>query len=259
MQKFILLIFIFTNAPALVAKEIRVLADPWCPYTCTPGSDKEGVIIDMMREAFKGTKHSVKYVERPWTRAIEEARSGKAEAIAGAYLSDAPGFVAPDVSQGYSTSCFYTQNSSNWKYSGNTKSLENLKVGVIEGYAYDDILDPYIASNKSNRKRIDVVSGVDTMTKLIKKLDAGRIDTFVDDTPVVEYNLAEMGGKISFRNAGCTKSQRLFALFSPKNPNSRAFAKILSDGMLKLYSTKKIHEIYSRYGLEEPPPLKLLK
>jgi polar amino acid transport system substrate-binding protein len=56
-------LFIFIFQVSLYAKsEIRFAADPWCPFTCEPGTSHEGLIIEISRKIFEDAG----YVKQYW-------------------------------------------------------------------------------------------------------------------------------------------------------------------------------------------------
>ena len=54
-------------------------------------------------------------------------------------------------------------------------------------------MDDYIRRNKSNKQRIDVISGEDCLARNFTKLKLGRIDATIDDGMVISNFLKRTG------------------------------------------------------------------
>ena len=131
------------------ADTIYMYADDWCPYNCTPESEKPGFVIEIGRAIFEEYGHSVVYRRVPWERAIVMARKGDIHAIVGADQIEAPDFIFPENEQGVMEYRFYTQKNNPWVYSG-LSSLGSQQLGVINGYSYSTELDKYIEETKKS-------------------------------------------------------------------------------------------------------------
>ena len=81
-------------APSNPRQRVVIAADPWCPHNCEAGSEHEGYMIDIAREAFGLAGIDVEYVNMSWARALQQARDGYIDAVVGALPGDAPDFVA---------------------------------------------------------------------------------------------------------------------------------------------------------------------
>lgn len=233
------------------AETISVRADTWCPYNCTPNSSKPGYMIEILQQTLGKKGHTIEYLEMNWARAITDARAGKFNAIVGASKTDAPDFVFPESSQGNNASCFYVLPKTNWKYTDLT-SLESATVGVVRDYSYDDgEFDKYIKLNQKNSKRVDVISGDDPLSRNINKLASGRITTLVEAESVVQYHQANNTKVTPITKAGCLKNVPVYIAFSPVNPQSKAYAQIVSEGMVELRKSGALKKILAKYGLKD--------
>ena len=57
--------------------QIVLVADEWCPYNCSPDSEKKGYMIDLASQILGEAGHTVKYRAINWSRSISKAREGK--------------------------------------------------------------------------------------------------------------------------------------------------------------------------------------
>lgn len=238
----------FLVAPAFAKETIEVLADQWCPVSCEPTSTTPGYMIDILQEAFPEPTFEVRYRTASWSRALAEVRSGRSQAVVGAMRGDAPDFVFPKQEEGLSETCFYTGQNSEWGYHG-IQSLNSIRIGVSKGYSYSADIDAYIKSNTDNLKKIDFVTGDNPLESSLSKIDAKRIDAFLEDSFVIRYRSHSHEIKTQLRNAGCIELKPLYVAFSPKLKNSDLLAKRLSNKMQDLKKSGKLSAIMKRYGL----------
>lgn len=241
---------ISASAQENVEKTVTIVADEWCPYNCAPESDAPGILIEIAQRAFEKEGIKVKYSILPWTRAIEEARQGKHNAIVGAAVADAPDFIFPSTPQFRMRNAFYTKPDSQWEFK-NLHSLKDVSLGVIKDYTYSDEIDAYVTENQSNLSKVQVAAGEDALETNIKKLLGGRITALAEDKNVVEMFLKdnpEYQNKL--RSAGYvedTPDNDIHVAFSPAHENSKHYAEIMARETDRLIETGEIKEILVRY------------
>jgi polar amino acid transport system substrate-binding protein len=229
------------------ADEITLMADSWCPYNCEPNSAEPGVFIEVATQALQAKGHKVKYSLLPWSRALSDARNGKITGVVGAGLLDAEGLELAEP-MGSSSNCFFVPKSSKWTFT-DAKSLESITLAAIAGYTYTEEIDAYIA-NPKNAKKIDVIGGDDALEKNIKKVAAGRVDAFLEDSNVVNYNLAKMKLADKVQKAGCAKSLPISVAFSKKNPKAKEFVKIVNDHLASMKKNGSYETLKKKYRME---------
>ena len=238
-----------TNS-ALNDNVISIVADEWCPYNCAPDAKNPGIIIEIAKLAFAKVGKEIKYEIRPWTRAIDETRAGIHHAIVGASIDDAPDFIFPEIHQAEMLNHFYVKNDNDWKFAG-IDSLYKISLGVIKGYSYKDELDSYIEKYSSDNTRIQFSSGEDALETNFKKLVTGRISVLIEDKNVVENFLMEHPEFANqIKSAGILEeidTNRLFIAFSPANPKSKEFAKIITEETKRLIESGELEKIKNKY------------
>lgn len=230
----------------LSADIITLRADVWEPFVGTPGSSSQGYMIEIAQKVFTEAGHTVDFQEMPWNRAIGAAKAGQINAIVGAFKSDAPDFIFPDNELGISKTAFFVLNDGNWKYDG-VSSLKDVKLGIISGYSYGDEVDAYIKKGEN----VDVSFGDNALDVGIKKLIGKRIDTFAEDESVMLAYLKKTGQSDKLKSVGYLPSENVYIAFSPVNPKSKEYAKILSDGIAKLRASGELAKIMAKYGLKD--------
>ncbi len=250
-----LLVFLLIISSGCVAwaERLTFVADSWCPYNCTPGSQREGILIEIIKQVFEARGFTVEYRVSSWSRAIKDARRGKYTGIVGAFHDDAPDFVFSSHPIIESQQAFFAERKSTWQYTG-IPSLSKVSLGVIQDYSYAPELDKYIQKNKNNPRLIQVSSGEEALKNIIKKTLLGRISAFVEDSRVEEYVARSMGVDGQLKAVGVLVTQDVFVAFSPANVRSGEFAVMLEEGIVELKQSGKFDQILSRYGVSLPTP-----
>ncbi len=233
------------------AKNITLFADPWCPFTCGENDKNKGLIIELAQVILGSKGYTVTYKERAWARSLEDVRKGQGDAVAGAVADEVSDFVMPKNEQVTIKDCFYALDASTFQYK-NFESLKGKKIGIVQDYEYSEDISNAIA-NKTPGYSFEAVSGVDTFKKNIQKLNAKRIDAFIEEDSVFLYHSNTDANTKGVSQKGCIEPQKLFIAFSPhptKKAQSDELAKILSDGMKDKSLEKQRAEIFKKYGLK---------
>ena len=237
----------FTN---FNADKITLVADPWLPYVGIEKSSKQGYMVEVAIEAFKEAGHTVRYINRPWARAISGTRSNKFTGLISTYKTDAPDFIFPKETMGKSTSAFFVLEGSKWTFT-NIESLKNKVLGVVKGYSYGKILDNYVTENANNRGLVEFSYGEQGLESLLKKLKAKRIDCFASNIAVLNKFLQNNKNYSYVKEAGTISTSDVYLAFSPKHPKALEYAKALDIGIKKMRKDGRLKQILTRYGLKD--------
>lgn len=247
----LILLFICCFIQAAAAETLSIRADIWPPYNDEPKSNKPGYMVMVLMEIFLRQGYILDYQILSWDESLDAVRKGQFNAVIGASKDDAPDFIFPKESFGISDTSFFVKPETKWKFNG-INSLKKVRLGIIEGYAYDEDLDAYIMANKLT-DRIVVSTGDDPMKDLILKLQSGQIDAIAEDSNVMMSSL--LSGKIPFKgivSAGSLKDKaNLYIAFSPKNPKSKELAAKFDAGIKDLRNSGKLQAILGLYGLTD--------
>ncbi len=239
------------------ADTITIKSDEWCPFNCKPGSAQPGYMIEIAKTIFRKAGHTVSYSINPWIRSIYLARKGKISAIVGATKGEVADFTFPEEEFGISMTYFFVKKGNPWRYKG-VASLKNLKIGIQVDYEYGERLDEYfhkhINLNKIHELRVENPLEVN-----IKKLAMGRIDTVPENKAVFINKAKQMGLLKKFVEAGADpikskkdyESIKVYLAFSPKNPKSKEYAKIISEGIKSMRASGELQKILNKYGLSD--------
>lgn len=249
MTVFVLTVLTLFTLPniASAGEAIRLRADAWCPYNCAPDADKPGYMVEIARVLF--TDGGVDYQLMPWTRAVEEAREGKVDAVAGATAEDAAGLSFGKQALGASQTVIITRRGDPWRYAG-PASLAGRKLAAVRDYSYGDELDAYIKAHEKDGGRLELVSGDDVTDQNLKKLLAGRVDAVVEDRNVAEFALVAQGMEGLVEQQPVGPAEPLYLAFAPGPAGIERAAK-LDAGIQALRQSGELGRILARYGLSD--------
>ena len=248
----ILLIFITSFVSFTKAETLVIAADIWCPINCAPDGERPGIFVELAREIFAEAGITVDYRVMNWARTLYGVRRGELNAIIGAGIEDAPDFIFTTTPIAHSHICFYTLSDSTWQFS-DIPSLTKVRVGVINDYSYDKELDTYIDQNRSNSKRIQIVSGEKALERNLDKLRRGRLDTVLENRWVIQTMLRQQGMQGKLREAGCSKSNiPIYLAFSPALPSSAHYVVLLEQGLQRYRANGRLQELLNSYGVRLP-------
>jgi polar amino acid transport system substrate-binding protein len=233
------------------AETITLAADEWAPFNIQPGKQPEGYMVDIAREVFQAHGITVVYQLVPWKRALEGTKKGEYTAAIGPTHAEAPYLIFPKEELAQNFLSFWVKKGNPWRFK-NRDSIKQISLGVIEGYDYRKWLNVYATNNRQDSSKIQFVSGTAPMEMNLRKLLAGRIDALVDNEAVVRYSAKQLGmlDKIELAGHG-TEPADCYIAFSPVNQHSRSYARILSDGIVKLRKTGRLKQILAGYGLRD--------
>jgi len=249
-------LFVFFSV-GVHADTITIKSDEWCPFNCEPGSDSPGYMIEVARIIFQKAGHTLIYESMPWSRSIDQTRKGNIDAIPGASKGEVPDFIFPDEEFGASMTYFFVKKGTSWKYK-DVSSLAKVRIGVQDDYEYGEGIDEYIEKNK-NTTSVQAVKSEDPVSLNLKKLIKGKIDAVPEDKLVFLYNAKKMGvldqveevGVIPTLNMEDFEATKVYIAFSPANPKSVEYAKLLSNGIKEMRASGELQKILDKYGLAD--------
>lgn len=205
-------------------------------------------MIELSEQILKKHGYTLDYQILNWSRSIHEAKIGKIDGIIGAGKEDAEGFFLPSEPQGLTQYSIYGLPKTTWKYL-NQDSLKNVKLGVINAYTYDNGTNELLTSKHPS---LEIVSSDDPLEQLIRFVQSERIIGFVESDFVLDYFL-KTKHKTKLKKLGQVKpnSQELFLAISPKHPEGKKIAQILSEGTKELRANGGLKKILKKYGLKD--------
>ena len=247
MSKLILVGIIGILTFPINADEVKLSTDAWCPYSCDPGSDKQGILVDVAMKIFNKAGHTVNYKSMNWARAIVLVRTGKHDGLIDAYKSDAPDFIFPEESVMISKMCFFSKQEDPWEFKG-YDSLKGRKISVSKGYSYGKEFDAYIEKNKGkSNSTINTIHGMDLIKRRMWQMSRGQIDTILEDWSVFSHQVKPYKKFKGVKNAGCLPEEELYIAFSPNKNSSQNYADLISEGLREMKASGELEAIIDKY------------
>lgn len=174
--------------------------------------------------------------------------SGRFKGLLTATKAEAPHLAFTSVPSMYYQMCFFTSEMQNWLYTG-TRSLNDVNLAIVKDYGYGEPLDSYIRENK-NKENLFEISGYDSVQRLIQLLEKDRVEAFIEDKYVVDWQLDR---ESNLRNAGCLKAIPFYMAFDPEFAQSSGIIKIIDQALSEPKSQRLLHQVYlPRYFSTQP-------
>jgi len=238
-------------SPCATAAEVLSLrADNWCPYNCAPNDPAaEGILVDLMRDAFSSKGYRIDYDILPWTQAVADVRTGRfngALAVAG---TDSVGLLHTVKAQMITINCAYGLATSTVKIS-KASDLKILKsIGVAKDYSYGAATDR-VLHDPSMKSVVIPLGGDSPLQTNIRKVLDGKIDAFIEDINVMDYQISTKN-LTNLKSLGCTEDRdNLWIGFTATNPKAKEWIEILDKAQTAFEGSGKMNAYYKKYGIK---------
>jgi len=233
------------------------VSEAWCPYTCDPGSDMPGYLVEVMTEAFGQHGISVDYRKMPWTRALTGVESGQLDAILGVVEGNHGRSILCQESLDRDETVLVVRRGEVFDFAG-PQDMEGKRIGVAADYTYDNNgrLDRYLLRRRYNQDRIVTIYSDGPLESLYAMLQSGRIDIFPENRHVALYGARKlsMEGEVEFVSTGM--GDHVFIAFSPTARGTHLAGR-LDEAIRIMREDGRLAAIQSRYGIgagESPTP-----
>lgn len=168
------LAFVPMQSAAHAWMKLKIATAEYAPYTSTD-MQHDGYINHIIADAFLETGVVVEFVSLPWDEALEATLRGDYDALSyGNFVRSREKEFHHSAPISAESLVFYTHTNSGLKTWQTLDDLASLKVGITEGYLYNDELSAFI---KNNNNIVKFKSDKESLEALI----AGEIDVFPID------------------------------------------------------------------------------
>ncbi|MDO3381260.1 substrate-binding periplasmic protein [Gilvimarinus algae] len=238
------------------AETITLVADQWCPYNCDPAAERPGFMVEIAQRAFAAEGIEVVYLTLPWLRALQATAHGSYDAVIGASVIEARGFVFPDIEQARMRNGIWALQGRAWQYAG-VDSLKQVRLGATGGYSYGPAVERYL-NHPDNAAGVTLLFGDEPLSRGISMLKRGRLDALLEDEQVMRYALRQSGEENALVLAGLVENtdefSKIYIAFSSARENSDKYARILSEQTRRLRQSGELHDILAHYNLTDWQP-----
>lgn len=244
----IISLFMVLFASSLVAqsKKIVAAADPYPPFV-DPTLPRQGLSLELAREAFKTQGYDLEFKQVPWARAEAGLVAGDYDIIPDAWMTDARKKTQLfSVSYAENSVKFIKRKGDPFEFNG-LPSLKGKTVGVVRDYNYGDAF-----LNDPGFKR----EAVDALLTNIDKLVLGRIDLTLEDeivaSSLVSRKDQKLLDKLEFtKNALATN--KLYITSGLSNPRHQEIIDAFNKGLAVIKKNGSYAKILKSYGITSAP------
>lgn len=246
MRSLLLCLWLVTGAVS-AADTLRIVSpDYWCPFSCQQGAAQEGFTIEILRAIFEPLGYQVVFSNANYSRALQSVREGHSDAIPSALKAEAPDFVFPAEPISRNRFCVYASPDSQWRYR-QPSDLENLQIGLIQGYDYGAPLSAWVAGHQ---QQFSVQTGDNLVQRLASMIRLQRLDGFIEEENLVAF-LQRQQPQLALRKAGCEAPVYGFLGLSAANPRAALISRQFDTGLRRLRQSGELEAIMARYGLHD--------
>lgn len=239
----------FSGAAGMArADVIRLRADQWCPFNCIPGSLAPGFMIELAREALAPFGHQIDYANLSWARSQVQVQTGEINGLIGTDDYEMPDLIfGPPLGQYQEALVFRTDEA---RPVTTPEDLQGLRLGALQGYEYNDLLQEYVTTHQSDATRVQLLSGENRINRNLRKLLNHRVDVLLGEYSVLLYALhtQALRDRVDLILLP-EEASPLYIGFSPALDSSPLYAAQLSAGIRRLKHTGRYDQIMARYGL----------
>jgi polar amino acid transport system substrate-binding protein len=239
------------RAAPTTPRVVTICSDPWMPYAGESGAGAdEGYVVALARAALQRGGYQVRYVVAPWSRCIADVQAGRWDAIACVDAREVPDAVYPEEPVGETRPSFFVRRDSKWRYQG-LASLEEIRLGAIQGYAYADEVDGWIKAHAGDDRHLFLASGTEPLRRLFEMLEAGRLDAIIESPLVAAWTAHRLGRPSGpLREVGVVGPLvPIYLAFSRRTPDGAALARAFDAGLRALRAEGKVAPLLARYGV----------
>ncbi|OIQ17164.1 MAG: hypothetical protein BM556_13200 [Bacteriovorax sp. MedPE-SWde] len=212
------------------AKTYKFSTLEWPPYIGSKLKN-QGVVAQIVREAYRAVGHEVTFEFLPWSRAVKLAKEGDYDGLL-------PEYYSKDNSSSFTYSNsflsgpvgLYTTSYSNIKRASNLIStIKGKRVGLVRGYVNTKVIDKGIGFTKDYASS-DLIN--------LRKLKSSRVDLIFIDHFVAQYLIDNnfKRGEFKFLTPAY-ENKKLYICFSKKKKDHMEKRDLFNKG-LKLIKNK---------------------
>lgn len=232
-------------------KNIIIAADIWCPVNCDPKGEELGIGVDLVKKIFEPLGYKVYYQVMPWSRALEEARAGRIDAVIGGNHTDDERLLLPKHPLQILADDVFVLKDRNLQ-AQKPDDLKELRLGISAGYGYSAPMTEFLQKQRLKPGFVQEVGGDITTRQNIQKLLAGRVDAVVENRAVMDYTLHKLKLDGQLKSIISITQGPIFIAFSPARSESKQHLQQYDEGIEKLVAIGELKAMYLRYQMTPP-------
>lgn len=178
------------SIPVAAAQTLVLAAADSVPTAYVDNGKQTGMLVDVVKEAFKRTGYSIEIAIMPWARCLADVKSGKIDGIFSVYRTPARQEFLTYADEVLITQvqAFFVRKDSTISFDGDLNKLSELRIGIINETSYGPRLDA--ALGQGIFKNVDLANSASAN---IQKLLRDRIDVIPSYRHVVLNSARTLG------------------------------------------------------------------
>ena len=245
MHRLLSVVLISVLSLPVTASPLVLGAADWCPYSC-PDAERPGIVTEYLTWLLAKRDIQLQVEVIPWSRAIAAARNGQMDGLLTLVPSEAPDVPMTSVPTMNHQNCFYTRPDDLWQFTG-AENFSTIRLGAITDYGYGAPLDTYIQHHQTDRQKLQLLSGSNPDMRLFSMLNSRRIDAYVSDSYVNQWQLKQQNIDHQVREAGCLQAIPFYLGISRKHPQMNELIKWLNAELSRPENIRYRQEIEKKY------------
>ncbi|NAP05896.1 amino acid ABC transporter substrate-binding protein [Pseudomonas syringae] len=242
-----LLVFMLM-APANAAEKLRLVADPWPPFTDALLLNG-GLATDIVNTALRRAGYTTLYEQVPWARAMLGLSQGRHDVLINAWFSEERTKIGQFSAEYLLNRVRFIKRKESPIGTLTHEQLHKYMIAVVRGYAYAPAFD-----NDAELQKVPVQN----FSTAIRMLAAERVDLTLEDEYVARYNLAmepdEVRDRVEFL-PGSLSDNSLHILVSLKNPHHEKIVADFDREIAAMKADGTYDELLRLHGLQQSPEL----
>lgn len=229
---------------------VELTADPWPPFNAEADGARPGYMVELARQLSQPLNVDVRYVPRPWSRAISEVKEGRSSCLIAATPVEAPAFSFPRHPWFNAVYLAYVRADDPWRFTA-PAALNGRVVGLVAGYDYGEPLARYQRTASAGNFHLEY--GEQPLATNIRLLLQGSLDVVVENDQVMAYRLAQMGLTGQVRSAGSMGPPTpLFIACTPGDERLGNWLQAVDEGYQQALSDGRVEALRRAYGMAPP-------
>lgn len=242
------LLVVLLMAQANAAEKLRLVADPWPPFTDALLLNG-GLATDIVNTALRRAGYTTLYEQVPWARAMLGLSQGRHDVLINAWFSEERTKVGQFSAQYLLNRVRFIKRKDSPIGTLTHEQLHRYVIAAVRGYAYAPAFD-----NDTELQKVPVQN----FSTAIRMLAAERVDLTLEDEYVARYNLAmepdEVRDRVEFL-PGSLSENSLHILVSLKNPHHDKIVADFDREITAMKADGTYDELLRLHGLQQSPEL----
>jgi polar amino acid transport system substrate-binding protein len=224
-------------------KQITAVTEPWPPYS-GPRLRDNGLLPEILVEAFDQVGYTVTVVFRPWARSLDDVKNGKADILCGAYYTEErTDFLAYSQPIAETQDVLFMKKGRGITYQ-NLTDLKPYKIGVVRGAAHGREFDAADFLNKI---------AVTHSGQNIRKLLVDKIDLMAGPREVIAFIIKRdyplFADKLVVVDPPLSMNKVYFG-FSKKVAGHQALLKAFNEGLKTIKNDGTLYYLAKKHGIK---------